>query len=67
MTSKLVTQLTERSASTAFDGLQDIHVDSELTRKLLLGVFERKVPKISTRQTLYNQSSSGKEKNDGSS
>ena len=66
--SKLATQLTERSASTAFNGLQDVQVDSELTRKLLLGVFEKKVSKLmSSHHSLYRQSDSEKEDIDGDS
>ena len=65
--SKLITQLSERSQVTAFNGLEDVEVDSELTRQLLLGVFEKKVPKLmSSRQSQYNQSSSEKEDNDDS-
>ena len=46
VSSKLVTQLTERSASTAFNGLEDVRVDLELTHKLVLGVFEKKASNL---------------------
>ena len=58
MHSKLVTELTERSASTAFVALDGIHVDNEVTRKLLLGIFEKKVPqekKLSARLEVYKE------------
>ena len=59
----------EQEDETAFNGLEDMQVDSELTRKLLLGVFEKKVPKlmISSRQSLYEQNDSEKEESDGDS
>ena len=66
--SNIVTQLTVRSASTAFSGLKDAKVDSELTRKLLLGVFEKKVPKFSSiRQSYSHESDSENVENDDDS